>query len=320
MFLTKTLPAQLVIWFTFALLPFSLVAQSDQPGKDKQLGVTGGRLWQEPSDIATRDLRLGPGGAEMQPDLSQVTYLETPRGGASTKYRVRDGAGREWVAKIGKEAQSETAAARLLWAVGYFTDITYLVPRVEIKGKGTFENVRFEARPQHTERLGEWKWEQNPFVGTPEFQGLKVMMLLLNNWDIKDVNNQILQVRQAPDEQAQIHYIVSDLGATFGKTSGLFFGTRNDPRTYAKTRFIEEVKDNQVDFDYSGKRGELFRDITVAQAQWIGNWLSRLSAEQIKDAFRAANYRPEEVELLAGVIQARIKDLTALATLESSRK
>src|SRR5215475_16056966 len=140
-------------------------------------------LWQEPSDIAARDLALGPGGEAMRPDLSRVTFIEEQKGGHSTKYRVSDAQGRVWVAKVGKEAQSEVAAGRLLWAVGYFTDVTYLAPRVEIQGKGTFDNVRFEARPKHTTRLGEWTWERNPFTNTPEFQGLKVMMLLLGNWD-----------------------------------------------------------------------------------------------------------------------------------------
>ena len=42
--------------------------------------------------------------------------------------------GREWVAKIGKEAQSETAAVRLVWAAGYLTEINYLAPCVRIEG------------------------------------------------------------------------------------------------------------------------------------------------------------------------------------------
>src|SRR5262245_41320498 len=149
-------------------------------------------LWRQPSDIASRNLLLGQGGEALQPDLSRVTFIKEQKGGYSTKYRVRDAQGREWVAKLGKEAQPEVAATRLLWGVGYFTDITYLAPRVEIQGKGIFENVRFEARPKQTKRLGEWSWDRNPFTNTPEFQGLKVMMLLFGNWDIKDSNNRIV--------------------------------------------------------------------------------------------------------------------------------
>jgi len=276
-------------------------------------------LWQEPSDIATRNLLLGPGGEVMQPDLSSVTFIEKQKGGHSTKYRVRDAQGRVWVAKVGKEAQPEVAASRLLWAVGYFTDITYLAPRVEIQGKGTFENVRFEARPKQIKRLEEWTWEQNPFSGTLEFQGLKVMMILLANWDIKDNNNRILLVQDEQTGNKQLRYIVSDLGSTFGKTSGLLTGTRSEPRDYLKAKFVVGVKGDRVEFDYGGKRGSLFHDITVAQVGWIGDWLARLSERQISDAFRAANYRDDEVSMLTKAVQARINELVALNRAAASR-
>src|SRR5918998_1045418 len=186
----------------------------DNDGKKKKVPDGVPVLWREPADIGARDLRFGAGGAAGRPNLSNVTFLKEEKGGFSTKYRVRDGAGREWVVKVGKEAQSETAASRLLWAVGYPTEIVHLVPRVRIRGKGTFENARFEARPKSIDRAGEWKWDENPFTGTREFQGLKVMMVLLNNWDIKDSNNVILHVPR--DGRDELHYAISDLGATPG--------------------------------------------------------------------------------------------------------
>ena len=124
----------------------------------------------------------------MRPDLRRIEFIKEEKGGYSKKYRVRDGSGREWVAKIGKEAQSETSAVRLLWSLGYVTEVNYLVPRVTIPGKGTFTNVRFEARPDNWKRGDEWKWKKNPFVGTPEFQGLKIMMALINTRNIHRSN------------------------------------------------------------------------------------------------------------------------------------
>ena len=91
-------------------------------------------LWRPPTDIAARDLYWGPGGQSQQPDLTRVTLIKKEKGGYSTKYRVRDALGREWVAKIGKEAKGETAASRLMWAVGYHSDVNYLVPRVYVEG------------------------------------------------------------------------------------------------------------------------------------------------------------------------------------------
>lgn len=270
-------------------------------------------LWRAPVNIDSRNLYLGPGGVAMKPDLRRVKFIKEEKGGYSKKFRIRDSSGREWVAKVGKEAQSETAAVRLVWAAGYETEINYLVPRLTITGKGRFENVRLEARPRSEKRLDEWKWEKNPFVGTRELQGLKVMMLLLDNWDIKDSNNQIISVR----ETNKLRYIISDLGATFGKTGSLplfwrITRSRNNPEDYQKAKFVEGVKGNIVNFRYGGKKREIFDDITVAQARWIGEWLSRLSRNQITDAFRAANYSPEEVETLTEAVLDRVEQLITL--------
>jgi hypothetical protein len=268
-------------------------------------------LWREPSDISSRDLYLGAGGEAMKPDLSKVTFVKDKKGGHSTKYEVRDGAGRRWVAKLGKEAQSDTAANRLLWAVGYVTEIAYLVPQVEIEGKGKLENVRFEARPDNVKRTGPWKWKENPFVGTNEFQGLKVMMLLINNWDIKDSNNEILAARDG-DKSNDLQYIISDLGGSLGKTGGVISRSRNKPEDFVRATFVENVKNGRVDFKYGGKNKSLFEDITVDQAKWIGTLLSRLSDDQIRDAFRAANYSQEEIDQYSKALKARIEQLMSL--------
>jgi hypothetical protein len=248
----------------------------------------------------------------MQPDISHVTFIREETGGYSKKYRVRDGAGRVWVAKLSKEAQPETAATRLVWALGYKTEICYLVPEVTIEGKGTYRNVKFEARPDHVKRLDNWLWASNPFAGSPEFQGFKVLMVLIDNWDIKDDNNKILRVRDEAGGGHELQYIISDLGATFGKTGGALSRTRNEPADYAKAKFIKGVRHGRVEFVYNGKRGDLFKDITVEQARWLGALLARLSDQQINDAFRAANYSPEEISLLSQALKARITELNTL--------
>ena len=300
------------------------IAASDtglaKPKKKKQIPTGTPVLWQRPVDIQSRDLFLGPGGAGMRPDLRRITFIKEEKGGYSKKFRVRDASGREWVAKIGKESQSETSAVRLLWAVGYQTEVNYLVPRVTIPGKGTFNNVRFEARPEDIKRVEDWQWSRNPFVGTREFQGLKIMMALINNWDIKDSNNEILHVRARQGDE--LRYIISDLGATFGHASGTFFfwritRSRNNPKNYAKSDFLEKVKDDgRVALDYGGKRKDLFKNITIDDAIWMGSWLSQLSDQQMRDAFRAANYTPAQINLLASTVRHRTNELVSLRPSE----
>lgn len=292
-------------------------AQKKDGKKQQQKSVPQGTavLWREPANIAARDLFTGPGGAGSRPTLRNVRFIKEDKSGTSKKYRVKDGAGRDWVVKVGSEAQSETAAVRLLWAVGYPTEIVHLAPRVNLRGKGNFTNARFELRPKDVRRAGEWKWDDNPFKGTRELQGLKVMMVLLNNWDIKDENNVILHQQGA----GELHYAISDLGATLGKTGGGGFGlwritrSRNDPEGFADDKFIDGVRDDgTVDFNFSGKQTELFKNITVGQARWIGSLLAQLSERQIGDAFRAANYTPGEVRLLTRAVRSRIEQLTRL--------
>jgi hypothetical protein len=281
-------------------------SQNDKENKEKK--STGAPvLWAEPTDIESRNLLLGAGGESMKPDLKQVTFIEQKQGGYSTKYRVKDASGNEWVAKLGKEAQSDTAANRLLWALGYETEIAYLVPHLKIEGKSDFDNVRLEARPADVKRTGIWQWDNNPFKGTPEFNGLKIMMVMINNWDMKDDNNEILASRAASNDK--LRYIISDLGGSFGKTGGVISRSRNKPSDYVKAEFIDKVKGDNIDFNYGGKNKKLFNNLTVADARWLSDRLSKLSDEQIKDAFRAANYSAEEVEQLSSAFKARINEL-----------
>src|SRR6476661_6161303 len=170
-------------------------------------------LWEPVTE--ERDLYNGPGGEEMRPDLRKVTFIKEDKNGHNKKYEIKDAKGRTWIAKLGTEAQPETAAVRILYGIGYKTEINYLAPKLTIPGKGTFENVRLEARPDNVKRLDEWKWKENPFVGTSELQGLKIMMVFFTNWDLLDLQNKVLQVSDNGEVEHQ--YIISDLGATFGK-------------------------------------------------------------------------------------------------------
>ena len=284
--------------------------KKSQDKKEKQtLPDAPAVLWREPTDIASRDLFLGPGGEAMKPDLSHVTFIGLQTGGHTKKWRVHDGAGHDWVVKFGNEAQPETAASRLVWAAGYYTDIDYFVPKVNIEGKGLAKNVRFEARPKTLKRYDyEWDWDENPFKGTNELQGLKVLMVLLNNWDLKNSNHRVLLLK----DQNELQYIVSDLGVAFGKTGNSITHNRNRPNEYVKTKFVKNVDGNNILFDFHATHDQMLGNVTVGQARWIGQILSQLSDKQISDAFRAANYAPEEIDILTKTVRARIDELANL--------
>src|SRR5689334_22962910 len=149
-------------------------------------------MWSEPSNIESLDLFNGPGAADGAPDpQGKFTFEKRVSSGTSEKIHVSDDKGRKWTVKFGAEARPETAATRIVWAAGYHVDQDYFVKRTHIEGRGGFDvwDVRFERRDDGYKDEGLWQWDANPFNGTRELQGLKVLMVLLNNWDLKYVNN-----------------------------------------------------------------------------------------------------------------------------------
>lgn len=297
-----------LITATFLILASAGVAQKKKSGNADTKGTP--VLWHQ-VNISDQNLFVGPGGDAMKPDLSKITFIERDTKGHNKKYRIKDGSGHVWVAKLGDEARPETAAVRLLAALGYETEINYLVPEITIPSVGTFKNVRLEARPDDVKRGDIWSWKSNPFVGTNELQGLKIMQVFMTNYDLLDMQNKILH------KDGERVYIISDLGSTFGRFGNnnlpLLYrlGRSNDkPPDWRKAKFIKGVKDGRIVFAITGaKSRDLFKDITVQQGRWLFSQLSQLRDEQIRDAFRAANYSPAEIDVLTAATKRRINEL-----------
>src|ERR1043165_9732073 len=153
-FRTKSGYRSLSLLLLMLVLSFAAQDKDKKDKKDKKPLTGTAVMWKDPTDLESRNLILGAGGEEMKPDISRMTFIEQKTGGYSTKYRVRDAKGNECIANIGREAQTDTAANRLLWALGYETEICYLIPQLKIEGKGEFDNVRREARTQNEKRAG----------------------------------------------------------------------------------------------------------------------------------------------------------------------
>jgi hypothetical protein len=278
-------------------------------------------LWKQPGNLESLDLFYGPGGIQAAPDLSaKFTYVKRDAKGTQKKIIVKDDKGGEWVVKFGPEARPETAATRIVWAMGYHADEDYFVKQVHIQGlKDDAVNVRFKRRHYGYKDVGNWSWENNPFVGTRELDGLKVLMLALNNWDLKYDNNKIVEKTHKKDGDDKIYY-VGDLGATFGKTGSLArelgiphqHGSKDKPDQYARQSFIDGVSDGKVRFHYKGKDRSTVEAISVDNARWIGGMLAKLSEKQLTDAFRAAGYDDSEITTLLGALRHRIQELQSV--------
>jgi len=301
-----------------------------------QTSTTPAAVWRDPGNVGSLNLVYGPGGEAHKPD-GKFTFVKEDKEGSSTKFEIVDENGVRWKAKLGEEIKSETAATRLLWAAGYFTDEDYYVAELRVakmpkldrggtvtSADGLIHGVRLERIVAGQKKSGNWSWFKNPFVGTKELNGLRIMMAMINNWDLKEVNNGIYTRKGGGT-----HYAVTDLGASFGETGDYITRSKSNAEDYGKTKFVQKVTAKQVDFYLSSrpfvltavavpnyltrtKMQDVVKDIPLAHAKWLGKLLVQLSDEQIRDCFRAAGYSANEVEIYASTVKERITDLNSL--------
>ncbi|MDQ1557504.1 MAG: hypothetical protein QOD32_564 [Pyrinomonadaceae bacterium] len=331
---------------------FSSVASAQPPAN----GTAAGRpvAWRDPGDISARDLRTGQCAASSAP-VAPYTFVAEDRLGTSPKFKVRDARGTTWVVKLGEEAQTETVSTRLVWAMGYFAEESYYFDRVEVQNlprlsrgqnfvegrSGVVRGARFEPRRENAERASQWDWEKNPFVGQREFNGLKVLMALLGNYDIRPENNLIISVKDAQSGEAEARYFVSDIGATLGKVGGLGGKrSKNNLEDFRTSKFVVGVENGLVKFDFHTKpkggggffasvfkpgyaksqaqKERVINNIPVEDARWMGQQLARLSDEQLRDAFRAAEYDNATRDGYVAALRARINQLAQLPTADAA--
>lgn len=268
-------------------------------------------LWSDPGP-APRDLFWGAGGRALAPPPDAVYgFITRDDTGFSVSYDVTSPDGMEWSAKIGPEAQSEVVVSRILWGLGYHQPPTYYLPRWTVERKGEEPRVESEARfrPKvpNLDRLDEgWKWADNPFTGTRQLHGLLVVLLMLNSTDLKDDNNSLYAV-DPPARGVARWFVVRDVGAALGET-GKLYPRRNWLQGFEQTGFITAVNGDRVAFDYHGRHQELLARLMPDDVRHGARLMQRLTDRQLSDAFRAANYTPQDADRFIRRIRQKIAD------------
>jgi hypothetical protein len=290
-------------------------------------------LWRDPGEVAALDLAAGPGGRDGVP-VPPFTFIEEQQGGTHPSLSVHDARGRRWRVKWGEEVNSETFAVRIAWACGYIAEVTYYVPEGGIEGvrdlqrasacldeTGRFTAARFELDDPAVRKLFDehsWAWNDNPFLGSHELQGLKILTMLLSNWDTKDCrdvargSNTAIFEHDTPRGR-EAHYLISDWGGSMGSWGSIMTRARWDAAAYeAQTpQFISAVHDGIVKFVYSGQRTEdIATGITVEDARWLSDRLSRLTDAQVLAALDASGASADERERFSRALRARIDQLS----------
>jgi hypothetical protein len=295
------------------------------------------RIWSDPGPVEDLDLAAGPGGPDGAP-APPFTFVEEPPAGSSPCALVVDGRGRRWRVKWGNEVRSEPFSSRIAWAAGYFVETNYFVAEGRLDGcggtpraagsvdeTGRFADACFELDDPRIRKLFDehgWAWDDNPFVGTRELAGLKIMFLLLSNWDSKDVrdvargSNTAIFEHTASDGTAEARYLIIDWGGSMGGWGSVVArGKWNSDAFAAQTdQFVLGVENGIVKWGYTGQRtADIAENITVADVTWINRRLSRLSDAQIRAALQASGATSEEVDTFARALRSRLDRLASLA-------
>jgi hypothetical protein len=298
----------------------------------RRLWATRHRLWREPTSADSADLRFGPGGADHVP-APPFQFREEHFTGSQPCLSVRDARSRVWRVKWGDEAKSEAFAVRMASALGYFAEVTHYIAegRIEDVGPlsrarscvddaGHFREARFELEDSSVRMLfneHSWAWNDNPFVGTPQLAGLKILVMLLSNWDTKDrrdvsrgSNTAIFELRLSRWAR-EARYLITDWGGSMGKWgSNIVSRGRWDAAGFeAQTpSFITGVQDGVVHFGYQGQRtAEIARGITVEDARWFFGYAGRIGESAIGQGLLAAGADPDEARRFAHALADRIR-------------
>ncbi len=314
-----------------------------QAGRPRLL-ATRHRLWRDPRPGGP-DMRWGPGGPEGAP-APPFVFVEEHLSGSQPCVAVRDTKRRLWRVKWGPEARPEAFAVRLAHACGYFAEVTHFVAGGTIDGAhdltrardciapdGRFSDARFEREDRSVRMIfGEhsWAWNDNPFVGTPQLSGLKILVMLLSNWDTKDrrdvargSNTAIFEHRIAGLSR-EARYLITDWGGAMGRWgTNVISRGRWDPDGFeAQTpEFVAGVDDGVVRFGYVGQRtADVADGIPVEHARWFHAMADRLSVAHLQEGLLASGATEDEAIRFARALRDRIDQLARVLAADQNRQ
>lgn len=291
-------------------------------------------IWRDPGRVEQLDFASGPGGRDGTP-AAPFQFVEEHSTGSNPCVSVRDARGRVWRVKWGDEVRSETFATRLAWAAGYFVETAYFLPTGHIDGVTElgrarecvgedcqFKDARFELDEAGVTKLFDehgWAWDDNPFVGSRELNGLKIMLMLTSNWDNKDVRDVARGSNTAVFEYAlpggviEARYLIIDWGASMGKSGSPPFRSKWDCAGYElqTPEFVAGIdEDGAVRWGYTGQRtGEARDGIDVEDVRWLYRYLGRITDGQLREGLSASGATEEEIECFTRCIRMRLDQL-----------
>jgi hypothetical protein len=281
------------------------------------------QVW-EPTDVASKDLRIGPGGHGSFTPEEAVTcrYAKKDLGGNSPKFACVIPPDDEVKVKFGRangEVYAEVAATRLFWALGFPADRMYPVrvlchgcpPVLEgTKGKDrdllVFDPAsierKFRGYPIETSPDSGWTWEELDKVqesagGAPRAHrdALKLLAVFIQHTDSKAEQQRLVCLDEHPDGRPRCEHplmMINDLGQTFGR-SNLFnrdaVGSVNLKQWSAAHIWFEpKLCIGELPPSQTGSLEN--PQITEGGRKFLSDLLMQLSDEQLHDLFETSRF------------------------------
>lgn len=284
-------------------------------------------LWHDPGRIEDLDFRYGIGGEELAPK-APFKFAEEDFSGSTPKVKVKDANGRSWVIKFGQEASPDTFCTRLAWALGYYVEPTYYVDegaiegvhhlqraRKEIDASGRFQAGRFQLRSAEPKFMKyiTWSWTDNPFLGTPELSGLKILMMLVSDWDNKDARDAERRGTNTAIYQQDklLFYFIDDWGGAMGRWGKYFTRNKWNADSFLKQsdNFVA-YKDGGLQWGYVGQHSALLKEgVRPADIRWLMQRLSRVTDDQLRAGLLSSGALPDETDKYVKALRIRIDAL-----------
>lgn len=282
--------------------------------------ITRAQVWR-PTDIATKNLLLGPDGpGAFHPfEMVMCDFVSKKLDGNTPKFACLITPDDEVKVKYGDgngEVPAEIAATRLLWALGFGADRMYPVRVVcrgcppQLGGIGRGDGSRL-MDPAAIERKMEgaeidkpiegWAWPELDTVreedgGAPRAQRDALMLLaaFIQHTDSKPSQQRLLcldvkKISSAADCTTPL-LMINDLGMTFGRANYLNSNARGSMNLDAWSK-LPVWKDRErcianLSRSYTGTLTD--PQVSEAGRAFLADLLAQLSDAQIRDLFTAA--------------------------------
>jgi hypothetical protein len=163
-----------------------------------------------------------------------------------------------------------------------------------------------------------WSWDDNPFAGTAQLSGLKILMMLLSNWDDKDIRDAGRRGTNTAIYRDGVRYLffVDDWGASMGHWGKVLARTKWDGVDFYRqsAAFVRGVKNGEIEWGYSGTHTNSMTDhIRVSDVRWLMQYLGKLSDAQLHAGLTGSGATPDEAYFYTKALRMRIRQLQEVA-------